>query len=217
MRRTFLFMATLLITSTLFPVAHCRPSNNAAPTGLAYYISVVKKQFQGKPLTRKEAQTLSSLKKWAVISLAAAGTLGTTGLYRLYMGRTASNGDAAVEDESVSAKAMPDTAAEGEEKTDWDDDPEYVYEPSADEEQQLQEKLAPKLAPLLADEPDDSEDLPPERPPGTDAHLRMLGAAFRVRRGDMTVSENKRKMGKNRRQPLEADTFDPEESEAPEQ
>ena len=88
MRRAFLFLATLLIVSTSLEALN-KPSNTTKSSRLAYYISVVKKRFQGKPLTRKEAQTLSSLKKWTVISLAIAGTIGTTGLYRLYRGHPA--------------------------------------------------------------------------------------------------------------------------------
>ncbi len=207
MRRTFLFMATLFIASTSLE-ALSEPSNTAQSSRLAYYISVVKKQFQGKPLTRKEAQTLSSLKKWAVISLAAAGTLGTTGLYRLYMGHPTSNGDAAVEDESVSAKAMPDTAAEGEEETNWDDDPEYVYKPSADEEQQLQEKLAPKLAPILAgDEQDDPEVIPL----GSQEVPEGLAAALKQRRRRVSHATANAQRQERRRARIAEKTFKPED------
>ena len=82
--------------------------------------------------------------------MAVAGTLGTTGLYRLYVGHPAIT--------PISPEAPPEAE---EDETDWDDAPNYVYEPTAEEKQQLQEKLAPKLAPILAgDEQDDPEVIP---------------------------------------------------------
>ena len=207
MRRTFLFMVTLFIASTSLE-ALSEPSNTAQSSRLAYYISVVKKRFQGKPLTRKEAQTLSSLKKLTVISLAVAGTLGATGLYRLCMGHPTSNGDAAVEEESISAKAMPDTAAEGEEETDWDDDPEHVYEPSADEKQQLQEKLAPKLASLDDNDGfDDLENLPFEPQEVPDE----LAAALKQRRRRVSHATANAQRRERRRARIAEKTFKPED------
>ncbi len=91
MHRASLFLATFFIASTALSEPLSEPSNTAKSSGLAYYSSVIKKRFQGKPLTRKEAQTLSSLKKWTVISLAVAGTLGGAGLYRLYRGHPATD------------------------------------------------------------------------------------------------------------------------------
>ncbi len=86
----YLLIAFLLI-STMPLEAKPALSSNAGPTGLAYYIAVVKKRFQGKPLTRKETETFSSLKKGLLVTLAVTGTLGATGLYRLYSGQSKIN------------------------------------------------------------------------------------------------------------------------------
>ena len=229
MRRTFLFMATLFIASTSLE-ALSEPSNTAQSSRLAYYISVVKKRFQGKPLTRKEAQTLSSLKKLTVISLAVAGTLGATGLYRLCMGHPTSNGDAAVEEEEEEEEEVDSSS---DDEFDYDDTcpdmlrkarrnkkprekgtgdhevgaqewAEGEHAPSVGEKQQVQERCAPFSA---ADGQDDPEVIPLGSQEVPEGLADALGP--RRRRVSHATANNRRR--ERRRARLEKDSFKPKE------
>jgi hypothetical protein len=136
MYRAFLFLTALLIASTIMPEATNTPSSNPNRTCLSYYVAVVKKRLQGKLLTRKEAQSLSSLKKWGALVLFLAGA-STIGLYSL--GNLSRN-----DETSAPAQPAPSDGLSVEINSDEDsEDKDWStgeYDPSAEEEAKLQQQ-----------------------------------------------------------------------------